>query len=619
MSEIKRLCVNCGKELKQGAKFCSNCGKAVNDNGKVSKKETKNKKYLAYWIGAIALGVFILIVASFHSQKPEKLILGNWYSANGELIYQFSEDGTASYYNGQESFNYTINEKKDLTFSTWWDSETFVWDAQGKGEEDGTWYVDHNILHINGGTRYRTPDGYEKEAEKEQARIEKNAGKSRAIVCEDERWYIIDENNQKLSEIELEDSFLTDIADMLIIRNALPFNEDGIAHIGISVKDAEGFVVYTDENGNIFPYVAPYLGIEWNCKRGIIIDATEKSGVIDTAGNLIVAPIYESMKAFAENGLAPARKDGYWGYIDTEGKEVISFQYDQADKFSKWGLAPVLIGGRVGVIDEHGKTVINFMYDSIEILDSDLVCVRISDDSGKEKYGLLNAHGEEILPIKFDDITYSNDIIGAVLNEYAYTFDKEGNGMIEVNVINTEIPYTVNTDMEEPYIDNSVYSLGQDRGAVIIEIVDADERTERHKCINAKGEVLWDSGWTPGSICVGVGVIDFQNDLNPVILNETGKFGFINQNGEVIIAPQFDFACPFKGNVAFASQDYYYKLIDKQGNAVIDQQFEHVRNWSSNGLAAVCVGGKWGYINQEGEMVIQPQYDAVTSFADIKE
>jgi hypothetical protein len=67
-----------------------------------------------------------------------------------------------------------------------------------------------------------------------------------------------------------------------------------------------------------------------------------------------------------------------------------------------------------------------------------------------------------------------------------------------------------------------------------------------------------------------------------------GKIGFMNENGTVVIAAKFDFALPF-----------------------------------SEGLAAYCVGckpvsqgeyhqmegGKWGYINKTGEIVVNPEYD----------
>ena len=83
----------------------------------------------------------------------------------------------------------------------------------------------------------------------------------------------------------------------------------------------------------------------------------------------IIAPQYEEVRQFADNGLAAVKKDGKWGYIDTTGAVVIPFQYNYAYSFSE-GKAVVSLGeGRtgtnwegeeitewpMGLIDEQGR------------------------------------------------------------------------------------------------------------------------------------------------------------------------------------------------------------------------------------------------------------------------
>ena len=43
---------------------------------------------------------------------------------------------------------------------------------------------------------------------------------------------------------------------------------------------------------------------------------------------------------------------------------------------------------------------------------------------------------------------------------------------------------------------------------------------------------------------------------------------------------------------------------------------EKENNLFSHGLLAVRTGGQWGYINEKGEMVIQPIYDMANTFYD---
>jgi len=68
-------------------------------------------------------------------------------------------------------------------------------------------------------------------------------------------------------------------------------------------------------------------------------------------------------------------------------------------------------------------------------------------------------------------------------------------------------------------------------------------------------------------------------NLCPICIG--GKFGYINAQGELVIAPKLDYANDF----------------------------------DANGLAQIQENGLWGYINTKGEMVIAPKFDGVGGFA----
>lgn len=65
------------------------------------------------------------------------------------------------------------------------------------------------------------------------------------------------------------------------------------------------------------------------------------------------------------------------------------------------------------------------------------------------------------------------------------------------------------------------------------------------------------------------------------IFDASGKYGFIDVGGQVVIAPRFDGAERF-----------------------------------SEGLAAVSVGGRWGFIDASGAVVIQPRWESVLPFSE---
>ena len=79
----------------------------------------------------------------------------------------------------------------------------------------------------------------------------------------------------------------------------------------------------------------------------------------------------------------------------------------------------------------------------------------------------------------------------------------------------------------------------------------------------------------------------FEEGLSRTIAN--GKFGFINQQLETVIAPQFDFAYPFEDSKSMVCQG-------------CQQQKE------TNGEHTMIVGGKWGVIDKKGDIIVPLEY-----------
>ncbi|MEZ4700349.1 MAG: WG repeat-containing protein [Rhodothermales bacterium] len=91
-----------------------------------------------------------------------------------------------------------------------------------------------------------------------------------------------------------------------------------------------------------------------------------------------------------------------------------------------------------------------------------------------------------------------------------------------------------------------------------------------------------------------------------------GNWGFINENGRIIIEPQFDAARDFQDGLA-RIREGAVGYIDPAGEYVIEPRFQDGRPFSE-GFAAVQVDGRWGFINRSGAFAINPQYTAAYSF-----
>lgn len=97
--------------------------------------------------------------------------------------------------------------------------------------------------------------------------------------------------------------------------------------------------------------------------------------------------------------------------------------------------------------------------------------------------------------------------------------------------------------------------------------------------------------------------------------------GFIDVTGHVVIPPHFIAAYDFSEGVAAASVKFNEcGYIDRQGKFAIAPAFELLGYQTcgpfSEGLAHVSKGGKFGYIDHTGSLVIRPIYDGAYDFSE---
>ncbi|MDR0716262.1 MAG: WG repeat-containing protein, partial [Azoarcus sp.] len=182
-------------------------------------------------------------------------------------------------------------------------------------------------------------------------------------------------------------------------------------------------------------------------------------------------------------------------------------------------------------------------------------------------WGYINARGDFVIPPRFDDV-----------GRFAV------NGLARVKV-NGKWGY-INVKGKEvikPRFDAASNFVANGLAWVRI----GDSRNRREGYIHASHE-------KSGAIFGEVG--DYAaNGLAAVRMK--GQWGYINKNGEEVIAPRFDDAAGFAVN----------GLARIKVNGSGSKWSYYGGHWS--------YGGHWGYINAKGEEVIPPRFDEAEDFA----
>lgn len=137
-------------------------------------------------------------------------------------------------------------------------------------------------------------------------------------------------------------------------------------------------------------------------------------GLYDTdTKTYIVDPEYVSISQFADNGLAVASLDGYYGYINSKGKVAVDFYFENAQNFQN-GYAIVGLENGQGLINESGDYVIQPQYEELVWLGDTILQYK---DETTELYGICDVSGNILSNPEYESMVLEGDYIFAQIED----------------------------------------------------------------------------------------------------------------------------------------------------------------------------------------------------------
>ena len=130
-------------------------------------------------------------------------------------------------------------------------------------------------------------------------------------------------------------------------------------------------------------------------------------------------------------------------------------------------------------------------------------------------------------------------------------------------------------------------------------------------CIDTQGNVLFSYECSAaGTFSDGLAMVQVGDAAAP-------DFGFIDQEGMLVIPAIYKNALDFSYGRAPVANGEKVGVIDKAGNAVTDFLFTSVQGSYFEGkLAVQNENSKWGFIDINGEQIVPFEYDSVQVFVD---
>lgn len=337
-----------------------------------------------------------------------------------------------------------------------------------------------------------------------------------------------------------------------------------------------------------------------------------KYGFMDETGAIKIPAKFEYTEQF-KNGLALVFKNDLYGYINKNGELMIDYQFEEAYDFDQ-GRAVVVKNDKYGLIDVSGNFIIEAKYDDIGPFIEGLTYVE--SEKGYQYYTL---NGALAFPGFFDEaFSFENGLALVRKENKSGYISKDGTFFIAVeegtvrhfsdsifvHELRGEVNFMVpsGTYLYEESFDQ-IGVLQDDRAIVTKE--------GKYGYFDSKGKMVIPLSYIPFPNYMQFAqfknnhAIYRQGDLYGMI-NKEGKkifpalfkgigtyakltpitkgrdWGYANENVNLVIKYQFDYANEFINDVAIVEKNGLYGLINLDGKEVLGIEFESIKRLDNN-------------------------------------
>lgn len=409
------------------------------------------------------------------------------------------------------------------------------------------------------------------------------------------------------------------------------FDTDGIS----SVKNfqREGWI---DTAGSYLYY--DWLSSFRDCGGDDKMISYEKNGMfgfIDKTKTNNLPVVYQEVGECFQNGIAKVKKDGVWTYINRQGtviytmaaggsvqragnllivKENGAFKFvdangtvvnlgdfDAVDDEMFEGMVRVRKGALWGAVDRNGSVVVPVEYDEMTRF-----CNNYSVVKKNGKYGLLYKTSL-VLPAKYDRLLDP----GHFFDDDCYAFK---NGKTSNVVYVTVFSGTVNEKIVMKDGKTLFKTVDEIRlkklknGYTVIEVAELGIFTKaKVGLIGLKGELLVSPYYSQIKPIKQVG-----KDVYFAYSSANGKQGMIDSKGKELTPAFANSIVSFDGVIAKGEVNGDNTCFSKEGIVLLPKGYEIV----SGNIVKNKANGKFGVINDKGELIVYPSYGKISAATD---
>lgn len=421
-------------------------------------------------------------------------------------------------------------------------------------------------------------------------------------------------------------------------KSVLKYKENG----KYGLIDFEGNVVlkakYDEING--LDYKEGLLLVKKNEKYGVIningaVIVKEKYDVIQSDG------YYEYGSEYTKSGFIVGKRtdDGYkYGYINSKGKLILDNKYNQIDRIQNINKNDDIYlvafeNGRAGFY-KNKKNIIRHDYEDIGY-DENNNCLILQRNS---KQGISDIEGNIIIDVQYDNIFISGKYINAQKDEkidiYDYSTKQKLNleNIIGLNqILNDNYVIAITKDEKYKILDNyknefkeneydyleyiyDDYFIASINGKCGIVDVNGEKINDfKYDFIQKIGNTkivqayISDKNITDlilqDKVIVSLKNADIYFEEDYIVAQSDSDIKYIGFNGNILENTQI-----FEKELYAFKKDKKWGFVNKNNEIVVQPEYDFVTEFNEYGFAGIKKDGKWGSINLNGDVIVEPMY-----------
>lgn len=347
------------------------------------------------------------------------------------------------------------------------------------------------------------------------------------------------------------------------------------------------------------------------------------------SGNAAAAPVYqqwdkaqEHVELYqlwfvdrAENGLIPVRQNQKWGFINYQGKFVLKPQFQLAREPFYQGVAVV---NNNQLVTGSGKVI--FQDKSIEYIGGFNDGLAIAKKKGK--IGYINTKGKFVIAPSYEEGTsfYKQAAFVKKNGKWAL-IDSKGRLLTPFNIEAKEFGPAYNKSGLYPVKINGLWGCINHKGKLV---VSAEFKSKVEFKGNDVEFGLYKDNYSAivqkdGSIIhLDRNYRAFGEPQAGLWKVQWGGEGIIDVNGQFVVEPKDEQEILLSGDGSFAvkgekEEEAGWRFYNKDHTPLFQGQFTDAKAFSE-GLAAVKLNQKWGYVSKQGEVKVPYEYDEANDF-----